>query len=60
MEYDPCSYTQKKLIDYNKRKDELKLLDKHRSKDGEHDIIVPCSGGKDSSMIAHRVKHEYE
>ena len=50
----------KKLIDYNKRKDELKkLLDKHISKDGEHDIIVPCSGGKDSSMIAHRLKYEY-
>ncbi len=60
---DPCSYTERKkknLIDYNQRNEEFqKLLDKHRSKNGEHDVIVPCSGGKDSSMIAHRLKYEY-
>ena len=30
-----------------KEKDLLKLLDKHRSKNGEYDCIVPGSGGKD-------------
>jgi N-acetyl sugar amidotransferase len=34
-------------------------MDQHRSKDGSYDIIVPCSGGKDSSTIAHRLKYEY-
>ena len=59
----PCNYTElkkKNIIDFSKRKIELeKLLNKHRSKNGKHDIIVPCSGGKDSSMIAHRLKYEY-
>ena len=60
---EPCLYTERKkknLIDYDKRKKELiQLLDKHRSKDGSHDVVVPCSGGKDSSMIAHKLKYEY-
>ena len=57
----PCRYTENKkkgLIDYKKRKIQLeKLLDKHRSKKGEYDVIVPCSGGKDSSSIAHKLKY---
>jgi len=59
----PCLYNERKkrnIIDYDKRKIQLiKLLDKHRSKDGKHDVVVPCSGGKDSSMIAHKLKYEY-
>ncbi len=59
----PCQYTEmkkKNIINYKERKIELeKLLDKHRSKNGEHDVIVPCSGGKDSGMIAHRLKVDY-
>ena len=58
-----CRYTEMKhkgIIDYKKRKTLLeKLLDKHRSKNGEYDVIVPCSGGKDSSTIAHKLKHEW-
>jgi len=34
------------------------LLDQHRRERG-YDVIVPCSGGKDSSMVAHKLKHEY-
>ncbi|HDZ73719.1 MAG TPA: N-acetyl sugar amidotransferase [Aurantimonas coralicida] len=46
-------------IDWAAREAELKaLLDKHRRSSG-YDVIVPCSGGKDSSMIAYRLKHEY-
>jgi len=57
-----CNYAEKKdeLINWEKRKDDfLKLMDKHRSNDGSYDVIVPCSGGKDSSTIAYRLKHEY-
>ena len=42
------------------REKELKdLLDKHRKSNGEYDVVVPSSGGKDSGMIAHRLKYEY-
>ena len=59
----PCRYTERKKlndIDYSLRKKELELLlDKYRSKNGEYDVVVPCSGGKDSSTIAHKLKHEW-
>ena len=56
-----CNYAEyKKNIDWDDRKKQFKALcDKHRSKDGSYDVIVPCSGGKDSSTIAHRLKYEY-
>ena len=37
----------------------IKLLDKHRKTNGDYDCIVPCSGGKDSSAVAHKLKYEY-
>ena len=47
-------------IDWKKREKELiKLLDKHRSKDGSWDCIVPSSHGKDSALVAHQLKHQY-
>jgi len=50
----------KEQIDWKKREEELlKLLDKHRSKDGSWDVIVPSSGGKDSGFVAHKLKYEY-
>jgi N-acetyl sugar amidotransferase len=57
-----CRYKETKddNIDWDLRKKQLKeLLDRHRSKDGSYDVIVPCSGGKDSSMIAHKLKYEH-
>ncbi|MCX5842750.1 MAG: N-acetyl sugar amidotransferase, partial [Deltaproteobacteria bacterium] len=56
-----CRFAEyKQTVDWEKRKQELwELCDKYRSKDGSFDVIVPCSGGKDSSMIAHRLKHEF-
>lgn len=57
-----CNYAKfkKENIDWAKRKKQFEdLMDKHRSKDGAYDVIVPCSGGKDSSTIAHRLKQEY-
>lgn len=47
-------------IDWSSRESELEaLLDKFRSNDGRYDVIVPCSGGKDASYIAHELKHRY-
>ena len=56
-----CNFSKiKKNTDWIKRERELKqLLDKHRSSDGSFDVIVPCSGGKDGSYVAHQLKHEY-
>lgn len=56
-----CRYSEEKeQIDWETREKELRtLLDKHRSKDGSFDVIVPASGGKDSGYVAHQLKHEY-
>jgi N-acetyl sugar amidotransferase len=43
----------------NREKELLALLDKHRSKDGSYDCIVPGSGGKDSVYQAHVLKYKY-
>lgn len=58
---DACKFSfQKEQIDWKKREKELlKLLDKHRSKDGSYDCMVPGSGGKDSAMQAHILKYKY-
>ena len=37
----------------------MKLLDKHRRNDGNWDVIVPSSGGKDSAFVAHQLKYKY-
>jgi len=57
-----CNYAEKKRkkIDWNFREQELKkLCDRFRSKKGNFDVVVPCSGGKDSSYVAHQLKHKY-
>jgi len=57
-----CNYAYLKhnVIDWNKREEMLKeLLGKHRSKNGSYDCIVPASGGKDSSYVAHQLKYNY-
>ena len=47
-------------INWGKREEELlRMLDKIRSKTNKHDIIVPCSGGKDGSFVAHQLKFKY-
>lgn len=51
---------EKKALDWKKRQDELQiLLDKYKSKNGGFDCVVPCSGGKDGSSIAYRLKRLY-
>jgi N-acetyl sugar amidotransferase len=57
-----CHYAERKRrdIDWDARERDLRsLLDRHRSVDGSYDVVVPASGGKDSSFIAHQMKHEY-
>ena len=49
----------KNHIDWENVKEFEILLDKYRRKDGRWDVIVPCSGGKDSGSLAHRLKYEY-
>ncbi len=56
-----CRYAErKKEIDWVKREKEFQeVCDKHRSKDGQFDVIVPSSGGKDSGFTAHTLKTKY-
>lgn len=58
---DACRMAEvKEKIDWKKREEELlMLLDKHRSKDGSYDCLVPGSGGKDSAYQAHVLKYKY-
>ncbi len=54
------AYIKHNKIDWKKREEMLlELLDKYRSKDGAYDCIVPSSGGKDSSYVAHQLKYKY-
>jgi N-acetyl sugar amidotransferase len=51
---------QKPDVDWDARRDEfLELVERHRSRDGGWDCIVPWSGGKDSSTVAYRLKFDY-
>ena len=57
-----CNYAEYKRtkIDWKAREAELIVLcDKHRKGNGEYDVIVPCSGGKDGSFVAHQLKAKY-
>lgn len=57
-----CRFADEKenSIDWQDRGEKLThLLSDHRGGDGAPDIVVPCSGGKDASMVAHRIKHEH-
>lgn len=47
-------------FDWEKREQELlELCDRYRKNDGSYDVIVPCSGGKDGSFVAHQLKYKY-
>ena len=57
-----CNYSEykRKEVDWSVREKELvDLCNKHRKNNGEFDIIVPCSGGKDGSFVAHQLKYKY-
>ena len=47
-------------VDWKLREKELiELLDEHRRSDGQWDVIVPSSGGKDSGYVAHQLRYKY-
>lgn len=57
-----CRFSEHKRngINWAARNEELKeLCDKHRKDDGSYDVVVPASGGKDSTVVAHMLKHKY-
>jgi N-acetyl sugar amidotransferase len=57
-----CNYAEYKRtkVDWSGRETELiELCNKHRKNNGEYDVIVPCSGGKDGSFVAHMLKYKY-
>ncbi len=56
-----CAYYEDKdKIDWTSREKELsEILDRHRSKDGSYDVLVPGSGGKDSIFTSFLLKEKY-
>lgn len=57
-----CQFANEKkhIIDWEDRGKQLKkLCDTYRKNNGEYDVIVPASGGKDSASVAHKLKHDY-
>lgn len=58
---DACVAAEEKFrIDWQAREAELlELCNKHRSKDGSYDCLIPGSGGKDSFYQSHILKYKY-
>ena len=57
-----CNFAEYKRskIDWDQREKELvDLCDRYRKSNGEYDVIVPCSGGKDGGFVAHQLKYKY-
>ncbi len=56
-----CNYAEyKKTVNWEDREKELvELCNRHRKSNGDYDVIVPCSGGKDGSFVAHQLKYKY-
>jgi N-acetyl sugar amidotransferase len=57
-----CDYHEQKWNEINwedRNRQLIELLDKHRSRDGSYDVIVPGSGGKDSIYVSHILKYKY-
>lgn len=60
-ECNACQWNQKKKnLNWTERSEQLqKLVDEQRSKNMTFDCLIPVSGGKDGSYVAHQVKHKY-
>ncbi len=59
---DACRVAEEKeaTTDWAERERQLmELCDRHRSKEGSYDCLVPGSGGKDSFFQAHVLKYKY-
>jgi len=57
-----CNYAKvKEKINWKERESLLwDLCNKFRKSNGEYDVIVPSSGGKDSAFTAHLLKNKYK
>ena len=57
-----CRYAEIKntgIVWATREKELRELCDQHRSKEGHFDVIIPASGGKDSSRVAYELKNIY-
>lgn len=57
-----CRFAEYKntIVDWGEREKELiELCNRYRRSDGNYDVIVPASGGKDSAFVAHQLKYKY-
>lgn len=57
-----CNYGvyKREKVDWEEREKELvELCNKYRKDNGDFDVIVPCSGGKDGTFVAHQLKYKY-
>ncbi|RYZ47894.1 MAG: N-acetyl sugar amidotransferase, partial [Sphingobacteriales bacterium] len=56
-----CRFNEaKRGFNWDAREQELiDLCNRHRKGNGDYDVIVPCSGGKDGSFVAHQLKFKY-
>ncbi len=59
---DACHYYfEKQKISWEEREKKLvALCNKFRKKNGQYDVLVPGSGGKDSFYVAHQLKYKYK
>ncbi len=56
-----CNWAEKKKsIDWQSRREKLNQVCETYRKKNYWDVIVPCSGGKDGSYVAWKMKHEFE
>lgn len=57
-----CNFSDfKETLDWSSRDEEMwALAERFRRTDGRYDVIVPSSGGKDSALVAHMLKHKYK
>jgi N-acetyl sugar amidotransferase len=56
-----CQWAEDKKtsVDWNARWKQLEhFCEKYRSKDGNFDVLLPVSGGKDSCYVSHRIKND--
>ncbi len=55
-----CQWAEtKKSIDWDGKRNDLKQLCNTYRRNDYWDVIVPCSGGKDGSYVAWKLKHEF-
>ena len=52
---------EKKILDWTKREKQLEAIinEAKKNKKGDFDCLVPVSGGKDGSYVAHQLKEKY-